>query len=293
MRLPFMQLDVFAPQPFSGNPLAVLFDAAGALPPPRMQAIAAWLGLSETVFLQRPQGGGDYRARIFTPGSELPFAGHPTLGSCAAWLHAGGTPRADGAIVQECGVGLVPVRPLTDAGGGEGAGDDAVPRLAFAAPPLRVEPVDADILAAVLDALGLSPAALRQAAWLDNGPRWLGLWLDTAARVLQLRPDMGALQRLDVKVGVAAPQPADADTAIEVRAFAPGLGVPEDPVTGSLNASLAQWLLAREQLPRAGYVAAQGTCLGRRGRVHVSTDAHGAVWIGGEVRVLLRGEIDV
>ena len=280
MRLPFMQLDVFAPSRFSGNPLAVVFDA-DALDAEAMQRVAAWLGLSETSFVLRPaRPQADYRVRIFTPGAELPFAGHPTLGSCAAWQARGGRARDARRIVQESAVGLVALRH-------DGA------RLEFAAPELRRGDVEPELLARVGAALGLR-ALPRAASWLDNGPRWLALWLDDAATVLALRPDHAALRALGVKVGVAAPQPAGADSAIEVRAFAAAVGVDEDPVTGSLQASLAQWLFARGAFGDAsGYVAAQGACRGRAGRVHARRDADAQVWIGGDVRVVVDGAIEI
>ncbi len=280
MRLPFIQLDVFAPRRFSGNPLAVVFDA-DALDAEAMQRAAAWLGLSETTFVLRPsQAAADYRVRIFTPGAELPFAGHPTLGSCAAWQLRGGRERHAGRIVQESALGLVELRH-------DGA------RLEFAAPALRRSDVEPQLLAQVGAALGLRDAP-RAASWLDNGPRWLALWLDDAASVLALRPDHAALRALGVKVGVAAPQPDTADTAIEVRAFAAAVGVDEDPVTGSLQASLAQWLFARGAFGDASrYVAAQGACRGRAGRVHARRDASAQVWIGGDVRAVVHGEIEI
>uniref|UniRef100_E6PUP0 Phenazine biosynthesis protein, PhzF family n=1 Tax=mine drainage metagenome TaxID=410659 RepID=E6PUP0_9ZZZZ len=286
MNLPFVQLDVFAPTPFSGNPLAVVFDA-DALDSASMQAIAAWLGLSETTFVLRPtETGADYRLRIFTPGGELPFAGHPTLGTCAAWLQRGGVPARADVVMQQSAIGLVPVKRsgLTTA--------TTVQRLAFAAPPMRPEAVEPGLLGQVCTALGLAPADVRASAWLDNGPRWLALWLGAASTVLQLEPDHAALRRLHVKVGVAAPQAPGHETAIEVRAFASPVGVPEDPVTGSLNASLAQWLIGNGERP-AQYVAAQGTRLGRSGRVHIAQDAQGQVWVGGYVRAVLQGQIDV
>ena len=287
MNLPFVQLDVFAPAAFSGNPLAVVFDA-DALDSARMQSIAAWLGLSETTFVLRPsEPGADYRLRIFTPGGELPFAGHPTLGTCAAWLQRGGAPARAEVVMQQSAIGLVAVqrRSLTEA-------HSTAQRLAFAAPPMRPESIDPPLLAQVCMALGLTPAQVRASAWLDNGPRWLALWLDAANSVLALEPDHAALKRLGVKVGVAGPQAAGHEAAIEVRAFVAMVGVPEDPVTGSLNASLAQWLIGKGELPPQ-YLAAQGSRLGRSGRVHLSQDEQGQVWVGGDVRRVLQGEIDV
>ena len=286
MNLPFVQLDVFASGPFSGNPLAVVFEA-DALSDAQMQQVTSWLNLSETTFLLHPAApGADYRVRIFTPGGELPFAGHPTLGTCAAWLLRGGKPADAQRIVQQSAIGLVPIRrvPADDA--------DTATRLAFAAPPFHSEAVEPELLRKVIAALGLLPDAVRASAWLDNGPRWLTLWLDAAETVRGLNPDHPALKALGVKVGVAGPQAAGTQTAIEVRAFVSHLGVPEDPVTGSLNASLAQWLIGSGTLP-ARYVAAQGSRLGRNGRVHIAQDAQGQVWVGGDVRVVVQGQLNL
>ena len=269
----FTQLDVFTAQALRGNPLAVVHDADD-LDEATMAAFARWTNLSETCFLLQPtQASADYRVRIFTPGGELPFAGHPTLGSARAWLAAGGLPKRPGELVQECGVGLVRVQR-------EGQ------RLAFAAPPCRREAVEAGLLAQVLAALGLSADDMQDAQWLDNGPRWLGLRLKDADRLRALKPDHGQLKRL-AKVGVIAPQADGSDTQFEVRAFAAALGVDEDPVTGSLNASLAQWLIGEGVAPPA-YVAAQGSAMGRAGRVHVRQDGD-TVWIGGDVAACISG----
>lgn len=271
----FTQLDVFTAQPLRGNPLAVVHDAHG-LSDETMAAFARWTNLSETTFLLPPADRrADYRVRIFTPGGELPFAGHPTLGSCQAWLAAGGRPRSEGEVVQECGVGLVRVRR-------EGR------RLAFAAPPTTVEAVEPALLADVCRALGLDAARVRHAAWLTNGPRQLALELDSAATVLALEPDHAALKSL-TKVGVVGPHEAGGECAFEVRFFAAPIGIPEDPVTGSLNANLAQWLIDAGRAP-AAYVAAQGTAMGRAGRVHVRRDAEGT-WIGGDVVTLVEGTV--
>jgi PhzF family phenazine biosynthesis protein len=274
----FTQLDVFTPVPMMGNPLAVVHDAAD-LDEARMAAFARWTNLSETTFLLPPTAeaaaaGADYRVRIFTPGGELPFAGHPTLGSAQAWLSAGGRPHDSAVVVQECGVGLVRVRR-------DGA------RLAFAAPPLkRSGPVDdAALRAQVLAALRLPAEALHALQWVDNGPGWLAALLPDAAMVRALEPDFAAMRGL--KLGVVAPQAPGAETQFEVRAFVPGLGVPEDPVTGSLNAGLASWLIGAGLAP-ARYIAAQGHALGRDGRVHVAREDDG-LWIGGEVCELVSG----
>ena len=275
-RFGFTQVDVFTDTALLGNPLAVV-HAADALDADRMQAFARWTNLSETAFLLAPRDpGADYRVRIFTPGGELPFAGHPTLGSCHAWLAHGGAPRSAGLVVQECGVGLVRVRLEA-----QGA--------AFAAPPLRVEAVEPALLAAVVRALGLADGDVRSARWLDNGPRWLALLLGSAEGVRAVRPDHAALEPL-AKVGVAGAWPAGGPADIEVRAFASAIGIDEDPVTGSLNAGLAGWLIEAGALP-ARYTAAQGSMLGRAGRVRVERDASGTVWVGGESVSCVRGEV--
>jgi PhzF family phenazine biosynthesis protein len=266
---PFSQVDVFTDELTSGNPVAVVHDAEG-LSDEQMAAVASWTNLSETTFLLPPSDpGADYRLRIFTPRRELPFAGHPTLGSARAWLDAGGVPRDPTGPVQECGAGLVRLRATGD-------------RLAFAAPPLRRSgPVDEADLAVLVAGLGVERSAVRDAAWVDNGPGWVALLLPDAATVLGLEPDLGALAAREVSaaVGVVGPHPPGGETAFEVRAFVPAMGVGEDPVTGSLNAGLGRWLVDAGHAP-SSYVAAQGTVLGRRGRVHVE-HADGQVWVGG------------
>ena len=271
----FTQVDVFTDAPLLGNPLAVVHDAQG-LSDAQMAAFARWTNLSETTFLLPPTDpAADYRVRIFTPGSELPFAGHPTLGSCHAWLEAGGASRAADTVVQQCGVGLVRIRR-------DGA------RHAFAAPALRRRDVTEAELAPVLAALGLARAQVRAIQWLDNGPTWLALQLDSAATVLALEPDHSALKAL-AKVGVVGPHAAGGDCHFEVRGFAASIGVPEDPVTGSLNASLAQWLIDSGAAPER-YVAAQGTRMARAGRVHIAREAD-TVWVGGSCVSCVRGEL--
>ncbi|MEP7058184.1 MAG: PhzF family phenazine biosynthesis protein [Caldimonas sp.] len=273
----FDQLDVFTATPLQGNPLAVV-HAADTLDASRMQAFANWTNLSETTFLLAPTDpGADYRVRIFTPARELPFAGHPTLGSCHAWLAAGGTPRGR-EIVQQCGAGLVRIRR-------DGA------RLAFAAPPqVRSGAVEPAVLAQIVHGLRIAPDAIRASQWVDNGPGWVAVMLSSRAEVLALAPDFAALRELEV--GVVAPWPgveADEPAQFEVRAFVTGAGVPEDPVTGSLNAGLAQWLIGAGLAP-PHYVASQGTALGRAGRVHV--DRIGAdIWIGGHVVACIEGRV--
>jgi PhzF family phenazine biosynthesis protein len=277
----FKQLDVFTGVPYLGNPLAVVLDGSG-LSDDEMQHFAHWTNLSETTFLLPPQDdSADYRVRIFTPGAELSFAGHPTLGSCHAWLQAGGKPRGRDFIVQECKVGLVKIRR-------DGQ------RLAFAAPPLKRTDPSPAVLAQVANALGLKAKQVLAAQMLDNGTAWLGLLVDDAQALLALAPDHLELKRLGYKVGVAAVR-GDANAAgphLEVRGFAAPVGIIEDPVTGSLNASLAQWLIGEGHLPDR-YLAAQGSCLGRAGRVHVERDASGQAWIGGESVTCISGSVQL
>ena len=279
----FSQLDVFTAVPLRGNPLAVVHDAQG-LSDTQMADFARWTNLSETTFLLPPDAeGADYRVRIFTPGGELPFAGHPTLGSCHAWLAAGGVPRNPAVVVQQCGVGLVRVRREP---AGAGAAGHAC--LAFAAPALRrsgaVEPT---LRAQAVAALGLPAHAVLRLEWIDNGPGWMAALLPDAATVLALKPDFALMGSL--KLGVVGPYPAGGDCQFEVRAFVPGVGVPEDPVTGSLNAGLAQWLIGAGLAP-ARYVAAQGAALGRAGRVLVAQEG-ADIWIGGAVCAVVSGDV--
>ena len=308
---PFKQVDVFTATPYLGNPLAVVLDGTG-LSTEEMQHFAHWTNLSETTFLLPPSpagaaAGADYRVRIFTPAAELPFAGHPTLGSCHAWLQAGGAPRVNHEIVQECAVGLVKLRR-------DGT------RLAFAAPALKRSNPSPALLARVAAALGLKTAQIVAAQLLDNGPTWLGLLLDSPQTVLQLTPDFSALKGMVPGAGVgiasveaapeaplliarsnrearafgahAADKPTrnEATPALEVRCFADDISVSEDPVTGSFNASLAQWLIADGLAPQH-YVAAQGTCLDRAGRVHIEQDACGQVWVGGDSVTCIDGHV--
>ncbi|GAB3487779.1 PhzF family phenazine biosynthesis protein [Curvibacter fontanus] len=302
---PYQQVDVFTATPYRGNPLAVVLDGSG-LSEDEMQRFARWTNLSETTFVLPPtQAGADYRVRIYTPGGELPFAGHPTLGSCHAWLEAGGAPKDKDLIVQECAVGLVSIRR-------------AGQHLAFAAPPLTRSTPAPELLAQVAQALGIQAQQILAAQVLVNGPSWLGLLLDSVDTVLALEPEHQRLRELGQKVGVAAltldsgavqliarssretrafaehtadaPQLAEPD--LEVRAFAAPVGITEDPVTGSLNASLAQWLMAEGRLP-ARYVAAQGACLGRAGRVLLERDAQGQVWVGGQVQTCITGNVSL
>ena len=269
----FQQIDVFASAPLNGNPLAVVHGAEG-LSDSQMAAFANWTNLSETTFLLPPTDpGADYRVRIFTPERELPFAGHPTLGSCQAWLSAGGQPRTPGRVVQECGVGRVPVRI---------DGED----LAFAAPPLlRVGPLEPEVTAQIVRGLKIPESAILAGRWIDNGPGWCAVLLDSVERVLALTPEFAALGGLEL--GVAALYPPGGASQLEVRAFCPSLAVPEDPVTGSLNAGLALWLIGEGILPPR-YVASQGAAVGRAGRVTVSAEADGT-WIGGRAVIVLEG----
>ena len=273
----FTQLDVFTAQALRGNPLAVVHDAQG-LTDVQMAAFARWTNLSETTFLLPPTDpAADYRVRIFTPAEELPFAGHPTLGSCHAWLAAGGQPRDPAEVVQECGVGRVRVRR-------DGT------RLAFAAPALRRTGAVGELeRVQVLSSLGLAEAGLLRLEWIDNGPGWMAALLSDAAQVLALRPDYGRMRGL--KLGVVGPYPSGSECQFEVRAFVPGLGVPEDPVTGSLNAGLAQWLIGEGLAPES-YVAAQGAALGRAGRVHVRRQGRD-IWIGGDLCRVVSGRVSL
>ncbi len=275
----FKQVDVFTETAYLGNPLAIVLDGAG-LSEAQMQQFARWTNLSETTFLLPPSSdAADYRLRIFTPGGELPFAGHPTLGSCHAWLEAGGKPRRDDFILQESAVGPVRIRR-------DGA------QLAFASPPLQRSAPSPAELAQVADALGLKAGQVIAAQALDNGIAWLGLLVDRPETVLKLSPDHLQLKNLGHKVGVAAAYAGQARGTpdLEVRAFAPPIGVTEDPVTGSLNASLAQWLMADGYMP-GRYLAAQGTCLGRAGRVRVERDESGQVWVGGASVTCISGTV--
>lgn len=276
----FSQVDVFAPEPLTGNPVAVVHDATG-LDDAQMAAFARWTNLSETTFVLPPSdASADYRLRIFTPAEELPFAGHPTLGSAHAWLGLGGVPARRGRIVQECAVGLVELRQE------EG-------ELAFRAPALlRGGEVDEESLSSAITALGISPDRVVRSNWVDNGPGWLGLQLFSADDVLGLRPDYAAMSGLEI--GVIGPHDTwgrerfGAD--YEVRAFCPRFAVPEDPVTGSLNAGFALWLTREGHVPPS-YVARQGTAMGRDGRVVVRTDDAGQIWVGGSCHTLVQGSL--
>ena len=271
----FTQVDVFTDTALRGNPLAVVHDAHG-LGDAQMQAFARWTNLSETTFLLPPTDpAADYRVRIFTPKRELPFAGHPTLGSCHAWLEAGGVARVAGEAVQQCAAGLIRIR--REAG-----------RLAFAAPPcLRSGPLAAELLARIATALALQRDDIVDHQWVDNGPGWCAIRLASADAVLALRPDWAALR--GITLGVVGSHPPGSEAQFEVRALiGEGAGY-EDPVTGSLNASLAQWLIGSGVAPPS-YVAAQGACLARSGRVFIDC-VDGQVWVGGSSVRCIRGEL--
>jgi PhzF family phenazine biosynthesis protein len=277
MNRAFQLVDVFHSEPLTGNPLAVVFDAEG-LSTERMQQVTRWLNLSETTFLLPPiSGEADYRVRIFTLDREMPFAGHPTLGTCHAWLSNGGKPREAGRIVQECGAGLIPIRRHGD-------------RLAFAAPPLiRSGPVDAPRLEEIARVLRIDRSAIMDSQWVDNGPGWVAILLESAQAVLAVEPARHHPTRLDI--GLVGAYPTGSPLAFELRAIFSDhhRNLIEDPVTGSLNASVAQWLLATNRAT-APYTASQGTCLGRAGRIYIERAASGTVWVGGDVTTLFSGD---
>jgi PhzF family phenazine biosynthesis protein len=308
---PFKQVDVFTSAAYLGNPVAVVLDGTG-LSDASMQSFARWTQLSETTFVLPPSPeakaqGADYKLRIFTPGGELPFAGHPTLGSASAWLKAGGQAQQAGVLVQECGVGLVRLEMR------EG-------RWAFAAPPVQMRSMPEATLPALLKALGLQTNQVMDSQILNNGPEWWAFLLDDVETVRNLAPDHLALKQLGVKVGVAAKteqknisssllisrsnresrafagkslrnEATDKpDAQLEVRAFAAAIGITEDPVTGSLNASLSQWLIGSGEMP-TDYVASQGSALGREGRVHIQQDTQGQVWVGGDTVICIEGHV--
>ncbi|MGE1174882.1 PhzF family phenazine biosynthesis protein [Pseudomonas sp. BW7P1] len=273
----FKQVDVFSQTALKGNPLAVVFDA-GSLSDERMAAFANWTNLSETTFILEPQDPrADYRVRIFTTLSELPFAGHPTLGTCHAWLQAGGVPKG-AEIIQECGVGLVRIRR-------EGS------ELAFLAPPLlRSGPVEADVMERVQRGLGITPDEVVRAQWVDNGAGWLAVMLKDRQQVLNLQPDHSQMQGLAVGVIAAWDPERDGDEArFEVRAFISGDGMPEDPATGSLNAGIAQWLLAEGLAPES-YTVSQGLSMGRAGKLRINRLGN-EIWIGGSVVTCIEGQL--
>ncbi len=265
---------MFTTTAYRGNPVAVVLEGDG-LEDETMQRFAQWTNLSETTFVLAPSSPeADYRVRIFTASRELPFAGHPTLGTCHAWLQAGGEPADEDVVVQECGAGLIPVRR---APGG----------LAFAAPPLiRSGDVDEELVTRIAGMLGIDRDEILDSQWVDNGPGWVAVLLRDSDAVLALRPGF-----VDLDLGVVGPCPEGSEAAFEVRAFFPAQGATgEDPVTGSLNASLAGWLLETGKA-HAPYIASQGTALGREGRVHISTDAAGTIWVGGGTVTCIEGDV--
>ncbi|WP_313813123.1 PhzF family phenazine biosynthesis protein [Glutamicibacter sp.] len=273
----YSEVDVFSPVAYLGNPLAVVHDAQG-LSAEQMQRFAKWTNLAETTFLLPPtRPGADYRVRIFSATQEYPFAGHPTLGSAFAWLQGGGRPKNDGYLVQECGAGLLKVRTTGQ-------------HFAFQAPTLtRFEPLSAQKLSQVAAAVGLTPEDILDASWIVNGPEWIGIRLNSAEGVLALNPDPQDLGELCI--GVIGAHQQGGDTQYEVRAFLGGDPVWEDPVTGSLNAGLAHWL-RHSGVTTRNYVAAQGTAIGYRGRIHIQYDAED-IWVGGQVTACVQGQVSL
>ncbi|MBG0741446.1 PhzF family phenazine biosynthesis protein [Paeniglutamicibacter antarcticus] len=271
----YSEVDVFSRQPYRGNALAVVHDGDG-LSTAEMQRFANWTNLSETTFLLAPSSPrADYRVRIFSAKEELPFAGHPTLGSARAWLDAGGSAGPDGMVIQECAAGLIRVR----AAEGE---------LAFQAPPLtRYGPVEEPLVRRIASILGISRDRIIDASWLINGPRWIGVRLSSALEVLELRPNPGKAG--DLEIGVVGPYESNEETLFEVRAFVGGDPVWEDAVTGSLDAGLARWLID-SAVAVPPYTASQGTILGRQGRVQISLD-NGTIWVGGHVTSCIAGTV--
>lgn len=301
---PFMTVDVFTAVPYQGNPVSVVLDATG-LDTAQMQAFARWTNLSETTFVLPPSEaaraqGADYQVRIFTPVGEMPFAGHPTLGTCHAWLAHGGQPQAADRVVQECAKGLITIERSSNG-------------LAFANPTTRALPLPAQ-LHKIYEAIGIHTEQVVDAAYLDNGPHWLCLLLDSIDTVLSLEPDLTRIKALGHKVGVAAlyddadatpligracreaeafstglrARSASAQAQLEVRAFST-TGM-EDPVTGSLNGCLAQWLIEQGHL-NAPYIANQGACVGRDGWISLRQDAAQQLWVGGHIVLCVQGEV--
>jgi len=271
---PFAQVDVFSSRSYLGNPVAVILDGEG-LTNEEMQTVARWTNLSETTFVLPPTTeSADYRLRIFTPGGELPFAGHPTLGSCHAWLEHGGTPRDPETIVQEVEAGLVEVRR-----------GDAI--LSFAAPPTRrTGELEGPYLQQIIAAFGIDRNKVLSHQWVDNGPGWSVIRLATAQEVLDLDPDLSLIP--DAMVGAIGSYPEGSEHAFEMRTFAPGVGVAEDPVCGSMNASVGQWLTRTGEVT-GGYRVSQGSKLGRAGDITITPDEAGNVWVGGATTTLFRG----
>lgn len=276
----FAQVDVFSSIPYLGNPVAVVFDADG-LSDESMQRLARWTNLSETTFILSPTTAeADYRVRIFTPGGELPFAGHPTLGSAHAWLENGGKPKVTGQLVQECGVGLV---ALNQSMGGS--------QLSFRAPAtMKSGPLEPDLLSKIASALGVDESEVVAHQYVDNGPGWVCVQLTTAERVLAVDPKFD--DDSDLMLGLLGAYPSGGESAFELRAFAPKIGVYEDPVTGSLNASVAQWLFRTGAVANS-YQASQGQRVGRQGTISLSVDGKGEVWVGGPTVTCIRGTIEI
>ena len=277
MQRAFRQVDVFTTEPGLGNALAVVLDGDG-LSSEAMQRFASWTNLSETTFVvPSPDPAADYALRIFTPTAEIPFAGHPTLGTCHAWLEAGGVPRDPGTIVQHCGSGPVEVRRTPDG-------------LAFREPPmLRWGPVDDADLDRIAEALGIERDEILDSTWCDNGPGWMTVLLESAARVLEVR--IGPSLHLDL--GIVGPYPPGSPAALEVRAAWPEHGsIVEDPATGSLNASVARWLIDKGVVT-APYIATQGAAIGRAARIFVTQDPDGAILVGGRSAIVVTGTVDL
>lgn len=269
----FIQCDVFSPIPTQGNGLAVIVDAEG-LSDSQLQTFAAWTNLAETTFLLQPTDpGADYKLRIFSPGREMLFAGHPTLGSCAAWLHCGGKPKQSGLVRQECGVGIVDI-------------DIGNRPFAFVAPPTKIEPLPSHRLLAITDALSIPVHSILNTAQLDNGPVWQVLQLETAEQVLALDSSRVKWPEFTA-IGLIGAHSENNECEFEVRMLAPSSGMSEDPITGSLNAALAHWLQSRGQLENAITVA-QGTNINRPGRVSIKPDGN-RVLIGGDTHILIDG----
>lgn len=278
--LPYKQVDVFTAVPYLGNPLGVILDGEG-LSTEQMHRITEWTNLSECTFVLRPTTQeADYRVRIFCPGRELPFAGHPTLGSCHAWLEAGGVSKQAGVVVQECGAGLVPIRVEQESG-----------CLAFEAPARnRSGPLEEAEVELIASGLGIARSEILAHSWCDNGPGWMAVLLKSAEQVLAVRPDPQLLGDLDIGVVGAHTAPVAGEPQFELRAFFPGnSGLTEDPVTGSLNAAVAQWLIGDGIAP-SHYLAAQGTAIGRKGRIHISSTGD-KVWVGGHSVTCIDGSM--
>jgi PhzF family phenazine biosynthesis protein len=270
----FIQCDVFTSVPTKGNGLAVVVDGEG-LSGQQMQDFAAWTNLAETTFLLAPTTEqADYKVRIFTPKREMPFAGHPTLGSCAAWIHCGGKSRTRGVVKQECGVGIIDI-------------DVTGTAPAFAAPPTTVAPLPPEKLEAIISAFGLARDRILQTAQLANGPVWQVLELASAADVLAA--DSAKVRYPEfLGVGLIGAHPPGSECQFEVRNIAPSSGMSEDPITGSLNAAIARWMYESGRW-RDPVIVAQGTCIGREGRLFIRRDDAGTVWIGGQTSILIEG----